>query len=121
MESLASRYVKVKDNTHLGSFKRLKNEHKNLKTEDIMQFLLGQSSYTMFKNRKHRFLRRKFVKKWLWETVSADLADLQTFKRFNKKMAYILVIIDNYSDFVFLFPLENKGKEQMEIRRKIKN
>lgn len=114
VENLATRYSNVKDNIHLASYNRIKKEYKNLKNTDITNFLLGQASYTMFRNRKHKFLRRKILKKWAWETVSGDLADLQIFKRYNKKMAYILVMIDNYSNFVYLFPIENKGKDEMK-------
>ena len=114
-EELQARYYDVKDSAHFASLNQLQKEFKTLKPEDIINFLLGQSAHTLFRPVRHRFQRRMIIRRKIWESCSADLADLQIFKRFNKKMSYILLIIDNFSNFAILLPLQDKGKQQMRL------
>jgi hypothetical protein len=53
---------------------------------------------------KHRSIQT-YYKNDLW---SADLIDLQKYSVENDNIKYILLIIDIYSRFIWLFPLKNK-------------
>ena len=57
---------------------------------------------------KHRSVQT-YYKNDIW---SADLIDLQKYSVENDNIKYILLIIDIYSRFIWLFPLKNKeGKK----------
>ena len=74
IDRLASRYYNIEDKLHLAARKRIANEFKGLSTEDLTSFLLGQASYTMFRNRRHKFQRKQIIRKYPFETVQMDLA-----------------------------------------------
>ena len=111
---LSERFYTSSDPLHFAPLNRLKKELKNIKKDEIFKFLLGQSAHTMFLPRKSRFLRRKIIKKEVFEIWSLDLADLQPLRRWNKGMGYILVCVDNFSNFVILIPVATKGKADMK-------
>ena len=117
-DNLVKRYYDTKDAAHLSSFRRLKKEFKNIKPKDIMNFLLGQTSYSIFKKRKYKFMRRRVIRKWAWECASLDLADLQIFRRYNEQNSYILVCYDNFSHFILLYAVKDKGKTEMRAALK---
>lgn len=62
--------------------------------------------------RKH-FPRRRIIIKGLDDTWQADLIDLVAYSRDNKGHKYILVVIDNFSKFVWTEPLKTKSAEDV--------
>jgi uncharacterized protein YejL (UPF0352 family) len=54
------------------------------------------------------FLNSKNVCNFLHLNFSADLTEWQQFEKDNKMMRYALMVLDNFSKFVFIEPLPNK-------------
>ncbi|XP_067217348.1 uncharacterized protein [Linepithema humile] len=80
----------------------------NLSRNNVARWLEAQDAYTL-----HRPLRRKFPRMHynvtniddLWE---ADLIELRNLKSYNDGYAYLLVIIDVLSKYVWVEPLRDK-------------
>ncbi|XP_067204112.1 uncharacterized protein [Linepithema humile] len=80
----------------------------NLSRSNVARWLEAQDAYTL-----HRPLRRKFPRMHynvtniddLWE---ADLIELRNLKSYNDGYAYLLVIIDVLSKYVWVEPLRDK-------------
>ena len=113
MESLFKRYYDVNDSLYLGSYNRIKNEFKHLKKSEILNFLMGQTPYTLFKPVRKRFLRRKMVKKHPMQCLAIDLGDLFSLKKENHGKGWLFVAKDFFSSYVILNAVESKSKEHM--------
>ena len=61
----------------------------------------------------HRLINRKFKKRKVYSAFkdniwAADLADMQLISKFNKGFRFFLCVIDIYSKYVWVVPLEDK-------------
>ena len=61
----------------------------------------------------HKPIRRKFTKRKVFsngtdEIWAADLVEMQKFSKWNKGIKYILMVIDVFSKFGWIVPLQNK-------------
>ena len=64
----------------------------------------------------HKPIRRKFTKRRVFvkgvdEIWAADLVEMQRFSDWNKGIKYLLMVIDVFSKFGWIEPLENKKGE----------
>ena len=64
----------------------------------------------------HKPIRRKFTKRRVFakgvdEIWAADLVEMQTFSEWNKGIKYLLMVIDVFSKFGWIEPLQNKKGE----------
>ena len=91
----------------------LKDGIKDLKAEEIQDFLLRDNIYSLYKPVR-KFVRRKTIVKGVWESLSLDLADFQSLKKVNRNFAYLLVCICNFSKFLIIRKLKKKSKFYME-------
>ena len=110
MDLLKERYNKADDLLNFAPYRRIKKAISNLSPKEIMNFLLSQEAYTMFKPRVKKFLRRKIIKKDIWEGLSSDLIDVQAMASKNNGKKWILILTDNFSAYTVLEPLTTKGK-----------
>ena len=55
-----------------------------------------------------KFKKRKVYSQFKDNTWGVDLADMQSLSRKNKGIKYLLCVIDLYSKYAFVIPLENK-------------
>ena len=76
----------------------LQKKGKKLTNEQLSQFLLGETAFNIFKYPRKKFPRRPIIIKAPYETISCDLGDLQSLKRFNKA-SWLFLIVDNFSKF----------------------
>jgi hypothetical protein len=82
----------------------------NLRNAEI--FLSKQVVYTVHRNAREHFPRNRVHVKFIGDVVSADLADLKTFKENNDGNAYILCVIDCFSKQAYALPLKEKTAEE---------
>ena len=76
-------------------------------------------------NELHKLVRRRFDKRSVFakqvdDIWAADLVDMSPFSRSNKGYKYILTVIDVYSKYGWIMPLNTKtGKEVAQAFRKL--
>ena len=75
-------------------------------TKDWLQ---TQDTYTLHKTIRRKFPRRKVIVGGPNQQFQADLIDLQQFKKKNKGFSYLLTLIDVFSKFAYVLPLQNKN------------
>ena len=90
-----------------GSVNRLIKET-GLKRKTVETYLKTNSTYTKFKQTRHRFPRLKVQSYRLNEIWSLDLADMQSLSADNKNTRYLLVAVDTLSRFLRVQPMKNK-------------
>lgn len=71
---------------------------------------------------RKNFKRRKYSMRGIADTLQADLAEMQRFKRQNRDYRYILFVIDVFSKKAYAKPLKDKtGKSVSMAMEKIFN
>ena len=66
-----------------------------------------------FANERHRQIIRKFKRRKVYSSFTdniygADLADMQSLSKYNKRVKYLLYAIDFFSKYAWVFPLRDK-------------
>lgn len=74
----------------------------------IRKWLQSQETYSLQRGVKHNFKRNRVYVKGIDDQFDADLMDMSRFAKYNDNVHFILVVIDVFSKFVWLRPLENK-------------
>lgn len=74
----------------------------------IRQWLLRQEAYSLQRPVRRRFQRNKVITTGIDDQWDADLMDLSRHKTDNDGYAYVLVVIDIFSKYVWLRPLTTK-------------
>ena len=101
-------------------YREAKKHFPKIKLETIETFLAKQNTYTLHKPVRRRFPRNKIVTAGLDVDWQADLADLQSLKKYNNNYCYILVVVDVLSRYLWAEPLKRKTPpEVMEAFKKI--
>ena len=64
-------------------------------------------------NKLHKLIIRKFKKKKVYSSFrdniwSADLADIQSLSKYNKGIKYLLCVIDFFSKYAWVIPINIK-------------
>lgn len=63
----------------------------------------------LFKNARRNYPRLKVIVKGRFETLSADLVDMQKYAKENNGYKYILTVICNFSKWAWAIPLKDKS------------
>lgn len=74
----------------------------------IKRWLRDQDVYTLHKDVKRRFTRRKIITSGVDIQWGADLADVGNVAQYNDRVNYLLVVSDLFSKYLFVQPLTNK-------------
>lgn len=83
---------------------------------DVKQFLHSEKDYGVhFASRVGKqYPQRQFISYGLYETLQADLADMSEHNPVkNRHVHYLLVIIDVWSKFAWVYPLTSKHAEKV--------
>ena len=96
----------------LGSFVGVKRQTKLSKAK-ISDFLSQQEAYTLHRNIKRKFLRRKTFSKGINDLWQADLVDLSSLARDNDGYRYLLTCIDVFSKIARAVPVRNKNAKSI--------
>jgi transposase InsO family protein len=97
-----------------GSFSGAHNlqRYSNKSRRSVQNFLSAQDAYTMHKQTRVRFARRRTYSKGLNDVFQADLVDLSSLSSHNDGMRYLLTCIDVFSKYAWCIPLKTKsGRE----------
>ena len=74
----------------------------------VKRYLATQDAYTLHKQRRLRFPRRKTISKGIGDLYQADLVDLTGISRYNDNYRYLLTVIDVFSKVAWVVPLKSK-------------
>ena len=81
---------------------------------DVINFLKGKTSYTLFAKKKKKFLRRKMFSYDVNKNWAIDLLEFSlSWARSNRPYKFLYCSIDIFSGHLFIFPLKNKGTEEI--------
>jgi len=81
---------------------------KNIKLDDIRDWLEKQDVYTLHRPIRKRFARNPYTVNNVMDVWECDLVDVRALGRFNDNYKYILSVIDVFSKFLHLVPLRSK-------------
>ncbi|HEX4852021.1 MAG TPA: transposase family protein, partial [Puia sp.] len=95
-------------------FNAVKKKNPKITINDIQDFLARNRTYTLFKPRRKKFLRSKFIPAGFMTDVQADLGDFQSLASTNNGYRYMLVAVDVLSRRVFAAPVKSKKTEDMK-------
>jgi len=97
--------------SHPGSFRGLNSiqHHTGADANDAREWLMGETAYTLHKQTKTKFRRRRTIAKGINELWQADLVDLSLLSKENDSNRYLLTCIDVFSKYARVEPLKNKS------------
>ena len=76
-------------------------------------YLSQQDAYTLHKQHRKRFPRRKTLSKGIGDLCQADLVDLSNLSRYNDSHRYLLTCIDVFSKKAWVIPLLTKSSKHV--------
>jgi len=87
---------------------------------EVQSYLRTQDAYTLHRQARRRFPRRKTHSKGIADLYQADLVDLSSLSNFNNSYRYLLTCIDVFTKQTWAIPLRTKtGREVTAAFRKI--
>lgn len=97
--------------SHAGSFRGVDSilRHAKVDSSTAREWLMGEKSYTLHKQTKAKFRRRRTVARGINELWQADLVDLGLLSNENNSYRYLLTCIDVFSKYARVEPLKNKS------------
>ena len=81
---------------------------KNLKKTQVTKWLQNQDVYTLHKTSKNRIKRNPIISYSIDQCWFADLLDMSSLWRQNAGIRFLLVVVDVFSQFLFVESLKNK-------------
>ena len=99
------------DPSHAGSFRGLDSiwRHAKVDADVAREWLMGEKAYTLHKQSKTKFRRRRTIARGINELWQADLVDLGLLSNENDAQRYLLTCIDVFSKYARVEPLKNKS------------
>ena len=85
----------------------------NVPLKDVKQWLQDQDAYSLLRQAKYRFKRKRVVTSGLDDMWDADLADLSNIAQHNQPYKYWLIVIDVFSRYLWLIPVPSKHHSHM--------
>jgi hypothetical protein len=89
-------------------YKIVKEKYPEITKNDVKKFLESNLTYTLFKDRRLKFPRSKFVPLGYMTNLQVDLGDFQSLAKENYGFRFMLVAVDVFSRMVFAVPLKTK-------------
>ena len=90
--------------------------------KDLIEWLQQNQTYSLHKPLNRKFPREEVLVSGINIEWEMDLADMALLVKFNKGFNYFLVVIDDFSKFVYTAPLKTKtGKEVASVLKNILN
>lgn len=110
MSLVEKTYLDPKNPGSFGGVERLYRQlkSKGFTRKDVKDYLRGNETYTLHKDRRFRFRKNRvvaFSKDFQW---MADLADMQKYSKQNHGYKYILVVIDVFTKYIWARALHSK-------------
>src|ERR1700704_4679748 len=95
-------------------YEDVRNKHPGITKKDVLHFLQGNRTYTLFKPRLVKYKRSKFVPAGFLTDLQVDLGDFQSLARKNGGFRYLLVGVDVLSRRLFTAPVKSKTGTEMK-------
>ena len=89
-------------------FREVHKKYPSITKKDVQKFLQTSRTYTLFKARKLKYKRSKFVPAGYLTQVHIDLGDFQSLSKTNRGNRFLLCAVDVLSRRVFTAPLKSK-------------
>ena len=89
-------------------YKEVHKKYPKITRKEVIGFLQRNRTYTLFKPRRLKYNRSKFVPAGYLSQVHADLGDFQSLSRTNRGNRFLLCVVDVLSRRVFGAPLKSK-------------
>ncbi len=110
------------DPKHPGSYAGPNKLYQAVKDDDkfkiglfrIKKWLKGQETYTMTRSVRRKFSRNRYVVEGLDTHWQSDLMDMTSLSKHNDGIRYLMVIIDLFSRFLWVYPLQTKHGKVIE-------
>lgn len=116
-ELLKNIYYDVKHPSAFSSpyelLKSARKKNPGLKLKDVKNWLSSQDAYTLHKQLRRNFPRRKTLAKGIDYQWQADLAVMENLKKYNDGYKYLLTVIDIFSRYAFVVPLKTKTSTEV--------
>src|SRR5271163_2706359 len=98
------------DPKQAGSFRDVDSirRHTGTNFKNAQEWLMGQNAYTLHKQSKIKFRRRKTYASGINDLWQADLVDLSSLSDQNDSHRYLLTCIDVFSKYARVEPLKTK-------------
>jgi transposase InsO family protein len=101
------------DPLHPAGYGTVKNLHNAVKDQgiskrQIVKWLQKQKTYTLHKPVRKKFPRRQVEVRQIDQQFQADLADMSNISEYNRGIRYLLVVIDSFSRYCWVVPINNK-------------
>lgn len=92
--------------------KLVKQKYLNISRNDVKEYFKKAQVIRMSRVKHVQPIKQSYLPKHSFQQWQIDLMDLQDFSKYNKKYAWVLVIVDIFSKYTYAFPLYQKtGKE----------
>ena len=118
-ETLLKIYTDPSNPASYGSIDKLYKASKiinnKINKNDVKKFLANNRAYTLHRQSKKNFIRRRIFSKHPKHIASTDLADMSLLSRYNNGVKYLLVIIDIFSRFLSVYPLKRKDGQSVLV------
>ena len=101
LNSIEKLYFKLKDNRRLPLITR----------KDIQQFLDKQATYQQHKTVRRKIIYFPIVSPGINHNLQIDLADFSDISNMNDNVKYLIVIVDVFSRYAWVFPIKNKSSD----------
>jgi uncharacterized membrane protein len=105
-------YFNPKAPGSFGGVKSLAQQSKRT-LKEASDWLSQHDAYTLHKNYKLKFKRRKTYSHGIGDLMQCDLADLSNISRYNDNYRYLLCCIDVFSRYATVLPLKTKGGKEL--------
>ena len=112
---LKETYFNPNDTGSYGGVKRLysKVKNKGISKKDVLNFLRGEDTYTLFKPVRKRFKTQKTYAAGPHHIWQSDLTDMQSYSAYNQEYRYLLFIIDVFSRYLWISAIKDKKPETL--------
>ena len=87
----------------------------NISRSQINKWLKGQDTYTLHKQPRRNFKRRKVYVPRIDFQWDADLMDMTRISTYNNGYTYVLLVIDIFSRYVWTVPLKTKKGSEVKL------
>ena len=81
--------------------------------EQVQKWLQEDDLYQLHKLSCKNFPRRPFMVQGIDQLWQADLSDISSIKQYNKGYHFLLFVIDTFSKYAWVKPIEDKGAKTL--------
>lgn len=96
-----------------GLYRRAHELGHKIGRKSVKEFLSKQNTYSLHRDRRHRFRRNATIVGGIDRQWQADLADVHSIAKYNDNIRYILTVIDCFSKYAWAVPVPSKNGKDM--------